>query len=286
MDLRRMKNLAVALSLVGAAGSVASASPITFTGNVAADMPSPSKGVYVQAGTSPAAVAQADFITQAGWITGWNIKDIRFFYDKSSDTLQVGINTYSIAGNSTGNGTPGIPDPRQTAVGGVDPAHIGGQGSISVAFAGNGSSDKVSGMPVIIAGVPADKSHSGPGIDGFTVSSYAPSNSGIAYSYGSNLPTHQGSLAFDPSAAHPNFEFSVTNFSKIPGLDPTTGFWIQAFAGSPNDVIAGEDTIGWVHIPALAAQQVPEPTTIAAWTLLVGAGALARRRLRRDQVQG
>ena len=287
MDLRRMRHWATALGLVGAAGSVASANPITFTGNVAADMtPSTTNHIFVEPGNAPDGVGQATWMTQAGWITGWNIKDIRFAYDKTSDTMQVGINTYSIAGNSSGNGTPGIVDPRQTAVGGVDPAHIGGQGSISVAFAGDGASQSVMGNPVIVAGVPADKSHAGPGVDGFNVASYSPSNSGVAYSYGANLPGQQGALAFDPTAAHPNFEFSITNFSKIPGLDPATGFWIKAYAGSPNDVIAGESTIGWLRIPAIAAQQtVPEPATIAAWTLLVGGAALGLRRSRRREVQ-
>ena len=129
MDLRRIKNIAMALGLVGAAGSMATAAPITFTGNVEADMPvTVGGGVTIVPGTAENAVAQASWSTAAGWITGWNIKDIRFSYDKASDTLYVGINTYSIAGNSTGNGTPGIPDPRQTAVGGVDPVGIGGQG--------------------------------------------------------------------------------------------------------------------------------------------------------------
>jgi len=285
MDYRRIKKWAIALGLVGAAGSVASANPITFTGKVENDFPSPSPGVYVQPGTAPGDVAQADWITKAGWTTGWNIKDIRFAYDPASDTLQVGINTYSIAGNSSGNGTPGVPDPRQTKVGGVDPAHIGGLGSISVAFANDGSTIATHGQPVAIAGVPADKSHAGPGIDGFTVSTYATSNSGLAYSYGVNLPSHQGVLAFDPSAAHPNFEFTVSNFSKIPGLDPSSGFWVQAFAGSPNDVIAGEDTIGWLRVPVPAAQQIPEPATIAAWSLLATGAAWGLRRSRRGQTQ-
>jgi hypothetical protein len=285
MDLRRMRHWAIALGLIGAAGSVASAAPITFTGNVEADMPSATKGIYTTPGNALGSVAQADWMNQAGWITGWAIKDIRFSYDKASDTLQVGINTYSIAGNSSGNGTPGIVDPRQAAVNGVDPAHIGGLGSISMAFAADGATTKDHAAPIIIAGVPADKSHAGPGTDGFTVSSYVPSNSGIAYSYGANLPGHQGALAFDPSAQHPNFEFSITNLSKIPGLDPTKGFWVQAFAGSPNDVIAGEDTVGWVRVPTLAAQQVPEPTTIAAWTLLAGGAAIGIRRSRRREVQ-
>ncbi len=286
MDLRRIKKLALAFGLVGAAGSVAAAAPITFTGNVETDMPVSPNTTIIQ-GTSPGSVAQAPWITAAGWITGWNIKDVRVSYDKGSDTLFVGINTYSIAGNSSGNGTPGIPDPRQTAVGGVDPAHIGGQGSISVAFAPNSGSDSNPGAPVVIAGVPADKSHAGPGLDGFTVSSYVGSNSGIAYSYGSNMPNFQGNLAFDPSAAHPDFEFTIKNFSQIPGLDPSKGYWIQAFAGSPNDVIAGEDTIGWIHVLAPAAQiPTPEPTTVAAWALLAGGAAFGLRRQRRARSQG
>jgi hypothetical protein len=295
MDRRHVLTCALALGLSWATGSSTSASGIATstgvnftTGNVATDMPqTPGNGVYVVPGTSPTGVGQAQWMTQAGYITGWNIKDLRFAYNSTTDTLSVGVNTYSIAGNADGNGTPGSPDPRMIAAGGVDPAHIGGRGSITVAFAPSapGNVSQV-GTPAIVAGVPANKSSAGTGLDGFTVSTYKPSGEGIQYNYGMSLAANTGALAFDPSAAHPGFEFTVKNFSKIPGLDPKTGFWIQAFAGSPDDVIAGEDSIGWVHIPALAAQQqVPEPTTFAGWSLLIGCAAWGLRRSRRQAVQ-
>jgi hypothetical protein len=294
MDRRNVLICAMALGLYGATGPSASASGISSTGvsfttgNVEKDMPSTTgSGVYVVPGTSKDGVGQAKWMTDAGYITGWNMKDLRFAYNSTSDTLSVGVNTYSIAGNADGNGTPGIPDPRMTAAGGVNPAHIGGRGSITVAFAPSaaGSASQM-GTPVIVAGVPANKSSAGTGLDGFTVSTYKASGAGIQYNYGMSLAANTGALAFDPSAAHPGFEFTVKNFSKIPGIDPKTGFWIQAFAGSPDDVIAGEDAIGWVHIPALAAQQtVPEPTTLAGWSLLVVGAAWGLRRSRRQPVQ-
>jgi MYXO-CTERM domain-containing protein len=294
MDRRNVLICALALGLCGATGPSASASGISSTGvsfttgNVEKDMPNTAgNGVFVVPGTSPTGVGQAKWMTDAGYITGWNIKDLRFAYNSTSDTLSVGVNTYSIAGNADGNGKPGSPDPKMVAAGGVDPAHIGGRGSITVAFAPSetGAPSKV-GTPVIVAGVPADKSSAGTGLDGFTVSSYKPSGQGIQYNYGMSLAANTGALAFDPSAAHPGFEFTVKNFSKIPGLDPKTGFWIQAFAGSPDDVIAGEDSIGWIHVPGLAAQQtVPEPTTFAGWTLLTAGAAWGLRRSRRRSVQ-
>jgi hypothetical protein len=139
------------------------------------------------------------------------------------------------------------------------------------------------GAPLVVAGVPADKTAVGAGTDGFTVSQYDPTriNSGLAYQFGQKLPQFTGNLAFSPSPSHPQLEFTITNFSKIPGLDPTKGFWISAYAGSSLDGVAGEAYLSWTKIPANAEQNIPEPTTWLAWTLLSGAAAWRFRRRNR-----
>jgi len=290
MDHRRIATCALTIGLVGAGAASARAErispPMTFTGNVEADFPTtPGGPVTVIPGNGLGSVAQADWITKQGWINGWNMKDLRFAYDRANDTLNVGINFYGIAGDADGNGDPGGADPRTVASGGVDTAHLGGRKSISVAFAGDAPNTHALGSPVIIAGVPANKDQAGPGIDGFTVANYKATNQGIEYNYGPARPENLGALAFDPSKAHPGFEFTVKDFSKIPGLDPKTGFWVQAFAGSPDDIVAGEDSIGWVRLPKFAEQTVPEPTTLVAWSLLAGGAAWGIRRSRRRDAQ-
>ena len=48
-------------------------------------------------------------MTNSGLVSGWNIKDIRLDYNAATDTMYVGVNTYGVAGNVDGNGTPGSP---------------------------------------------------------------------------------------------------------------------------------------------------------------------------------
>ena len=103
---------------------------------------------------------------------------------------------------------------------------------------------------MVVAGVPADKTTAGTwALDGFNVASFKAQSIGaqtigIENSYGATLTNNLGTLAFDPSAAHPGFEFTISNFSKIPGLNPANGFWVELYAGSTSDVIAGEASVG------------------------------------------
>ena len=261
----------------------------TFTGNVANDFPiAPNNGVVeivdhpmANGQSNPQHVAQASWITQQGWTTGFEMKDMRLMYDAKTDTLAVGLNYFGIAGNGSGNGNPNVTDPRVTAAGGVDPAHLGGDKSISVVIDPTNS-----GNPAIIAGVPADKTHAGPGIDGFTAAQYQSSGGGWAYSYGKALPQFTGNLAFDPSAAHPGFEFTIPNFSKIPGMDLSKGFSIGEFSGSQYLIVAGKDIMPLTHVifPTSAAEIItPEPATLLSWSLGLGAAGLWSRRRRRSR---
>lgn len=246
-------------------------------------------GVRVEQVTaSPQTIGQSQWITEKGWLSGWNVKDIRFSYDANKDVLYVGVNTWA---NPSGQYAPfgqANGDPTGAAQP-YDPAHLGANDptsdkSIALAFATYNKSDPtVPGNAMAIAGVPADKSLNGPGINGFTVSTIDTSRAegGLAYMFGSPLPQHMGDLAFDPTPSHPQLEFSVANFSKL--ADPKEGFWITAYAGSGIDGVAGEANMGWRYIGPLAEQVIPEPATIMAWTLACGALAYRARSRKRSQ---
>lgn len=282
MIRRRVMTWAAALALGGFAAD-ARAAAVTFTGNVETDMPSGNginNGVYVVPGQAQTAVAQAPWITQNGWTNGWVMKDLRLAYNQATDTMQVGVNFYSIAGDADGNPT-NTPSAQTIASGGSDPASLGGRKSISVEFAANSATNAgVPGSPVIVAGVPANKTSAGTGLDGFTVSQ-AGASSSIQANYGATIPGATGTLAFDPSPAHPDFEFTVKNWSQFSTLAGSKGFWVSAYAGSPDDVVAGEGQIPWIHIPTLGQQTVPEPATVAGWGLMSLGAAWALRRNRR-----
>src|SRR5947209_6798687 len=105
----------------------APATPITFTGNVANDFNAANRNVEViPVSSDPNSIGVASWMSASGLVSGWATKDIRLSYDTASDTLSVGFNTWGIAGDADGNGHPGTADPRTTAMGGVDPPHLGG----------------------------------------------------------------------------------------------------------------------------------------------------------------
>jgi hypothetical protein len=277
------------------AGGVAWAGPITFTGNVAADFnPATNPSVNVLPHSNdPYHLPSAPWVP-SNWISGFSMQDIRTAYDPKTDTMYVGVNTFAAAGNITNNGSAAISPAALAAHGGEDPPNLGANDpvsdkSITVAFAPTSSqSPGQPGAPILVAGVPADKSMQGPGLDGFTVNLYKDTGLGIQQDYGAATPNHNGGLAFDPSTAHPGFEFAIKQFSYGTGLDPTQPLWVSVYAGSARSIIGSKDTVPWTRIPAPQPQVTPEPSTLLAWTALAAAGAAAvgiRRRklaLRRD----
>jgi hypothetical protein len=256
------------------------AAPLTFTGNVATDFAIPGAQIYQSPiDQIPAHLAQPQWMTQSGLVSGWNFHDIALYYNPSSDTMYVGVNTWGVAGNVDGNGTPGVPNPLLVSQGGSDPANFGGDKGMAVGFA------PISGTynpnnppaPVLVAGVPGEKSQAGTGLDGFTVAKYAPAggsggpNYDLVTSFGKSLPSGMGNLAFDPSAKHPGFEFTITNFSKLLGANPANGFVLYAQDGSIMSVVTGKDYLREASTQTLA-QTLPEPGAYLIWSALIGVG--------------
>jgi hypothetical protein len=66
--------------------------------------------------------------------------------------------------------------------------------------------------------------------------------------------------------------WSIQDIRKIRGLDPSNGLWIEMYGGSAVDSV-GEAGLAWTKVPITAAQNIPEPTTWLAWTLVAGAAA-------------
>lgn len=262
-----------AVALLG--GRPCLAAPLTLTGNVTADFDPLNPDVRkIAVSNDPTSVGVNPSITQAGRVSGWAVQNIWSYYDKTTDTLQVGIQTFkdsqgrtAIFGTTDGYGAPGA----STA--------LGNGKSFAVAF--SAANPDSGGTPSLVAGVSYIKANAGPGIDGFTVSQYKNVNGGLNHNFGASYGSSAGSLAFSPSAAHPEAEFTINQFSKISGIDPTKGIWMRAYAGAGNDVLAGEVGTAWTKIPAFAPE-VPEPAAWLAWSA-VAAGAVSFR-LRRKRV--
>jgi hypothetical protein len=289
VSLRLLRWSVVSLAFVGA--RPAAAAPINLTGNPATDFNTANPNVHVtHVLTDPNQVGPSSYMAQKGWVSGWAMKDIFTAYDSKSDTLFVGIDTfknskgqYAIIGDADGNGNPGVTSQQMALAGGVNEAHLGGGKTVAVAFAPDGPPGTNGPVtPVVIAGVPGDKTQAGTGVDGFNVATYKNLNVGLGYNFGPTLTNNLGALAFDPSAQHPGFEFTIKNFSKIPGIDPFKGFWIEAYAGSPEDHVVGEAALSLTRVPAFSPEiGVPEPATYLTWAV-VAAGAVAARRRKRE----
>ncbi len=256
------------LLFVLAGARPAAAAALTFSGITQTDFSSANtlgndNYAAVSVLSNPTDLGVESFIPANGWVSGWAVKGIEMSYSASNDTMYVGLDgfknasgNYAIFGDADGNGNPGGASTQMSAVGGVDPASMGGDKSIALAIAAyNPSNPGQPGAAQIIAGIPADKSLAGTGIDGFKVASLNTSSGLLQNSFGSALGNVGGNLAFDPSSSKPELEFSITNFSKS-GIDPTKGFWVELYAGSGQDVVAGEAELG---LDVRAPRPGPEP---------------------------
>jgi hypothetical protein len=283
----------IAVTFFGA--RTGAAGPISLTGNVANDFnPQTNPGVVVITDAdhqNPAilesAITQPAYMTQSGLISGMDLKDIRLDYDASTDTMYVGVNTWGVAGNVDGNGTPGTVSPQFAALGGSDPADWAGAKSLVVGFAplvGSYNSANPP-TPVLVAGIPGTTTQLGPGLDGFNVAKYTAVGGGggtisLYDSFGPTITAGLGGLAFQPSAQTPGFEFTITNFSKITGINPANGMVVSAQDGTVSPLTGKDGMIGTFP----EAQTIPEPSTLLVWAGLAGGMGLASyRRSRRTR---
>jgi hypothetical protein len=286
----------IAVALLGA--RTVAAAPITFTGNVAADFNSQTNpGVMIITDTAHEnlldPVAQPAYMTASGLVSGMNIKDLRLDYDAQTDTMYVGVQTWGVAGNVDGNGTPGVLNPQFAKLGGSDPADwadAAGHKSMVVGFGaltGTFSSSSPVFNTSLVAGISANLNQLGPGVDGLNVAKYvAPGGSGSASqstlaSFGTTLTAGMLNPMFvQPSQTWQGFEFAITNFSKISGINPANGMIVTVQDGSISPLTGKDNLFGTTP----EAQQIPEPTTWMVWAGMAGGLAWARyRRSRRTR---
>ena len=268
------------------------------TGDVEKDMPvQPGVSIIVDnpypsaPGSTGLPISNPSDIDIATWMksdnrqTGMNIKDLRLYYDQAADRMYVGVNMFGIAGDIDGDGNPGGTDLRTQATGGLDVPRFGTgytlptgkQVSETILVAFDMNNDR---KLDVIAGIPLDKTKIGPGLNGFSVAKYVDGMAGLPYGFGETLYDHMGNLAFDPSADHPDFAFTIEKFSMLPGADLSkNGFGVTAFAGTIGGIVIGEDSMPLTAVSAQAI--IPEPASILGWTLLASVGAVWGYRRRR-----
>jgi hypothetical protein len=245
---------------------------VNFTGNVATDFPatqSPGVVIFNSSNTPGIVHPNTEFFNPPFTSTpliptsGYDISGIRVSYDSSSNTLSVGFeqppaNTASnptgpvIAGDADDNGNAGNVNPAVLA---VDPFFtefpaLEGQDIQMFAFldlADAGQPDVVAGFSPNQPPLPSNMSSNGPNPlapKPYELAQAIPNASdpqtGIP-TFGTLLTNNTGNVYLFNSAAHPNLEFSITNFSQLyqqetgHALTPTSVIGIGAFAGSNSD---------------------------------------------------
>ncbi len=214
-------------------------------------------------------VPSPPFPTNPRPVSGWDIKDVRFFYDRQSDVLYVGINFFGIAGDADGDGDPANSSVTLTALGGSDVSNLGVGEAIQVAFDWNEDEvfDTIAGVPIdadaSAFSIAADLSPAGPG------ETQPSSSSG----FGTPLTGIEPFVGASGAVA-PDFEFKIPKVSTLSGFNAAAGFTFRAFAGSLVDAGIGDDRVGrmgpmaaniGVHVDLPAP--VPEPPIAPALTL-------------------
>jgi hypothetical protein len=213
--------------------SVAQANPV-FTGNASVD--------FLESGAvrfdDPGGIdVGLPYQFPAGTITGWDVKALYFYYNLSVDTMFVGVDFYGIAGDADGDGDPGRTGLILESLEGVDEPDLGGTESVVLLM--DTSMDK---KYELAFGVSGKANISSFGTYNFVGKEYVP-----AFGFGNRLSPDPASLYANPSASKPDIEFTIVNFSKLPGFsfypNESLRFGTALFAGSLADVGIGDNLV-------------------------------------------
>jgi hypothetical protein len=244
----------------------------TFTGDAEVDFPDVPGVLIIDDPGNPGGVPgeipvvyPVSFNDANVYTSGWDMKDLRLAYDEGTDTMYVAVNSFGIVGDVDGNGDPatlryGVSSPF------TENADLCGGESVAVYFDLNmdpnnpGTFNNATDFDFIV-GVSGATC-----IGGFTAAQwYLPAGFNPPSNFGTELDgttpgtyNHIGPTPTNPSAAWPDFELTIPNFSKIPislGIpDPfLTVFRVGAYMGSPTDGAIGEDYIHYEQNPRTMA---------------------------------
>ena len=184
-------------------------------------------------------------LPQSPWpynFSGWDIDGIEFTYSNDSDTLSVNIDYFGIAGDADGDGDPGETSTALQNNGGIDSTNLGGSEHIYVLFDLN-----VDGAFDLVVGVPQQE-----GIQpsqNLRFANYTGNGNSVGVGdFGTLAINGVAHLNELPSAANPDFNFTISNWSNI-AIDNTTSllvdpnsFDFQVYSGSFQDDGIGEDS--------------------------------------------
>jgi choice-of-anchor A domain-containing protein len=225
-----MTHLCPRLLVLSLLPSAALAAP-TFSGDVANDFVSPRVIVLDDPGGLDVGIPLG---LPVGTISGNDIDYVAVEYDRATDTVFIGFDTFVIAGDVDGDGDPGNTGVALAGLGGTDTPDFAGTESFG--FPVDKDQD---GTVDAILGVSASSDISTFGTYSFVGSVFAP-----GLGFGAPLPANTGTLFANPSALAPDLEFTLPNLQSLPtssGTDLSADFDAVMFMGSFSDAGIGED---------------------------------------------
>ncbi len=191
-----------------------------------------------------------------GEISGWDVNQICLLYSQPSDTLFVGIRTFddagipTIFGDADGDGDPGGTSAGLAASSGLDYPNLSVAEFFGLVFDFDAVAGNLGDTPEIVAGSSVGRQLPA----GFRVSEVTPGQSIFDISsngyYGPTVAASTASSVFvSPGVGAPHLEFTIVNFSQLPGFssippaDPDADIGLVFRAGSANDDGIGEDDV-------------------------------------------
>lgn len=202
--------------------------------------------------------------------SGWDLSGVYWYYDRTTDTLHIGLDSVGILGDVDGNGDPASTDPCILMQGGIDFADFAGTEAVVVVF----DLDR-DGINDFAAGVDANSTIGQFGVSRMNLGDPIP----FAVSFGAPRPGLIVTPASNTSAASPDFEFSIGPVASMyaemglpftPNADPgALIFNYQVFCGGFLDDGIGEDVVtptqlgfvcvGWDALPDGSALEANTP---------------------------
>ncbi|MCX6047163.1 MAG: sortase [Chloroflexi bacterium] len=232
----------ITLCIFFAVHGVILAAPV-FTGDAAADFTSPAV-IKISDMAGDVGMPLPDF--PAGTRSGWDMRTVYLEYDQAADTMYVGIDCIVICGDADNDGDPNTTGPilgkpvSQGGLGGKDVANFGAGESFGLLIDTNNDFAGGTGGFEVVIGVKNSDSLANIGAYAYT------GNVGGQLrdtGWGAKLP-NPVTLFAPTSATTPDLEFSIANFSTLPGFpvgQPIQSYKLQMAMGSIVDDGIGED---------------------------------------------
>lgn len=219
------------------------AAPPAFTGNAANDF-SGSDVIKIEDLQGDVGMPIPPF--PDGTQSGFDMRTVYLHYDAETDILSVGIDCIHICGDSDGDGDPGNAGEilgksiAEGGLGGADIADFGSGESFGLLIDTNNDFTGSTGDFEVVVGVKSSSTVAEIGAFSYTRRiGQQLANAG----WGTQLP-NKVTLFASPSESTPDLEFSIADFSTLPGFpagQPITNYKVHMGMGSIVDDGIGED---------------------------------------------